>query len=286
MRIPIPALSLSEEEGYKAPFTDHPSSSHPSSAFSLVELSIVLVILGLLTGGILAGQSLIRAAELRSVATEHQLIISSVHSFRSRYSQIPGDMANATAFWGEISADPATCKATAATGTSTCNGDRDGRISHTVISSNEIFRFWQHLANAGLIKGSYTGISSEAGNSGSWEASPADSYVSRIGGNNVLWWPYHFGSRTGSFNLFDGQYGNSLQLGTQASGSPYAAFATPAEMWGLDTKLDDGRPGIGNIVARGTFGACTDATVHADIQANYLLGNSGKTCALIVRNAF
>ena len=42
------------------------------SAFSLVELSIVLVILGLLTGGILTGQSLIRAAELRSVTSQMQ----------------------------------------------------------------------------------------------------------------------------------------------------------------------------------------------------------------------
>lgn len=40
--------------------------------FSLVELSIVLVILGLLVGGVLTGQSLIRAAELRSVSTEFQ----------------------------------------------------------------------------------------------------------------------------------------------------------------------------------------------------------------------
>lgn len=40
------------------------------AAFTLVELSIVLVILGLLVGGVLSGQSLIRASELRSVATE------------------------------------------------------------------------------------------------------------------------------------------------------------------------------------------------------------------------
>jgi prepilin-type N-terminal cleavage/methylation domain-containing protein len=40
------------------------------SAFSLVELSVVLVILGLLVGGVLAGQSLIRAAELRSVLAD------------------------------------------------------------------------------------------------------------------------------------------------------------------------------------------------------------------------
>lgn len=63
--------------------------------FSLVELSIVLVILGLLTGGILAGQSLIRAAELRSVTTEYGRWVTAMHSFRDKYMAIPGDMRDA-----------------------------------------------------------------------------------------------------------------------------------------------------------------------------------------------
>jgi len=49
--------------------------------FSLVELSIVLVILGLLTGGILGGQSLIRAAELRSIASDLFRYGTAVNSF-------------------------------------------------------------------------------------------------------------------------------------------------------------------------------------------------------------
>ncbi|MBN9993879.1 prepilin-type N-terminal cleavage/methylation domain-containing protein, partial [Listeria monocytogenes] len=68
--------------------------------FSLIELSIVLVILGLLTGGILAGQSLIRAAELRSVGEEYQKNRTAVATFRDKYFAIPGDMTNATSFWG------------------------------------------------------------------------------------------------------------------------------------------------------------------------------------------
>ena len=70
--------------------------------FSLVELSIVLVILGLLTGGILTGQSLIRAAELRSVTTEFQKYQTAMMTFRDRYMALPGDMRNATAFLGSF----------------------------------------------------------------------------------------------------------------------------------------------------------------------------------------
>lgn len=67
--------------------------------FSLVELSIVLVILGLLTGGILAGQSLIRAAELRSVSTEQSRWVTAANSFRDKYFALPGDFRDATKFW-------------------------------------------------------------------------------------------------------------------------------------------------------------------------------------------
>ncbi|MGB1539971.1 MAG: prepilin-type N-terminal cleavage/methylation domain-containing protein, partial [Rickettsiales bacterium] len=53
--------------------------------FSLVELSIVLVILGLLTGGILGGQSLIRAAEMRAIATEYDAWKTAVNVFKDKY---------------------------------------------------------------------------------------------------------------------------------------------------------------------------------------------------------
>ena len=53
--------------------------------FSLVELSIVLVILGLLTGGILTGQTLIRAAELRSVTTEFQRFQAATNAAQRHY---------------------------------------------------------------------------------------------------------------------------------------------------------------------------------------------------------
>src|SRR6478736_5064846 len=120
-------------------------------AFSLVELSIVLVILGLLTGGILAGQSLIRAAELRAVSTEFVRYKTATHSFRDKYFQLPGDMNNATSFWGALSSVSDTaCQAISATTTATCNGNSNGQVAQYVVSNDELMRFWQHLANAGL----------------------------------------------------------------------------------------------------------------------------------------
>ncbi|MFZ4541492.1 MAG: type II secretion system protein [Rickettsiales bacterium] len=130
--------------------------SKTSSGFSLVELSIVLVILGLLVGGILSGQSLIRAAELRAVSTEYSRYVTAVQTFRDKYFQLPGDMNSATTFWG-TAAVGAACATTIGSGTQTCNGNGDGWLDNGYVNSNENFRYWQHLANAGLIEGAYTG---------------------------------------------------------------------------------------------------------------------------------
>ena len=128
------------------------------NAFSLVELSIVLVILGLLTGGILAGQNLIRASELRAVITEFQNYNTAVNTFRDKYFALPGDMRNATAFWGDQATGTESCSdGSVPDGTpGTCNGDGNGNIT-SAAGVIEYLRFWQHLSLSGLIEGSYTG---------------------------------------------------------------------------------------------------------------------------------
>jgi hypothetical protein len=74
--------------------------SYSAEGFSLVALSVVWVNLGLLTGGILTAQSLIRAAELRSITTDYNRFITASQTFRDKYFALPGDMRNATRFWG------------------------------------------------------------------------------------------------------------------------------------------------------------------------------------------
>ena len=74
----------------------------PASGFTLVELSIVLVILGLLVGGVLTGQSLIHAAELRAVTTEHDKFVTAINTFRDKYMALPRRMSNAVRYWGAM----------------------------------------------------------------------------------------------------------------------------------------------------------------------------------------
>lgn len=139
-------------------------SLRSQSGFSLVELSIVLVILGLLTGGILGGQALIRAAELRSLTVELERLSTATYSFRDKYFGMPGDITNATAFWGDQATGVNACPSPSTPDGSpgTCNGNGDGQFSGGDLGEN--LRALQQLALAGLIEGSYTGIPSASNN--------------------------------------------------------------------------------------------------------------------------
>lgn len=244
--------------------------------FSLVELSIVLVILGLLTGGILAGQSLIRAAELRSVSTEISKYKAAMNTFRDKYFAVPGDMATATQFWG----NPASCPGTAGTGTQTCNGNGDGIISGTGAANqySENFMFWQHLANAGLIEGSYTG---RAGSLSSLDSNTTNVPVSKL--SPGLWFAFNWNQTYTSTSGFDGTFrDNMLQLGSVAAGSsPGTALLKPEELWNIDTKMDDGKPAYGMVRDR-WWATCTTATASNQLSADYALNVATVSCTPII----
>ncbi len=246
-------------------------------AFSLVELSIVLVILGLLVGGILAGQSLIRAAELRSVGTEYNRLVTATHSFRDKYFALPGDMSNATQFWGSAGGTGGdnNCAIVISTTTATCNGNGNGRLesgSSSYYLQNESFRFWQHLANAGLIEGSYTG----RGDPTPYGAGVYEMY-SPTPGLNVLAsklsrgaWTLYWTSNTEITTLQLGRTPIEYYWNTQP-------IMSTSDLWNVDSKLDDGGASSGKIQAAGA--SCISSGA-------YVLTNSSIACILRVYNPF
>ena len=250
------------------------TASHTRTGFSLVELSIVLVILGLLTGGILAGQSLIRAAELRAITGDISKYRVALQTFRDKYMALPGDMPNATSFWGVQHATPATCKTTASTSALTCNGDGNGVLADTA-GSSEFFRAFQHMANAGLIEGSFSGIT---GAGGPWDVNPTNSPMTRISSVGISL----FGSQNQLTNdgvRFVGNLPVSISFGVKVGSWEYrGAFLRAEEAWNIDTKLDDGRPGYGSVRGFMDPVACTTGTTPA--TAEYALNNSSIICAI------
>src|SRR5437763_7869808 len=116
--------------------------------FTLLELSIVLVIIGLLIGGIFVGQSLIHTAQINAVISEFNRYQTAVQNFKQQYQALPGDMNNATSFWGSAGGTgaDATCFNTLSNTAATCNGNGDGSIQTSVSLWDEVYRAWQHLA--------------------------------------------------------------------------------------------------------------------------------------------
>lgn len=260
--------------------------------FSLVELSIVLVILGLLTGGILAGQSLIRASELRAVSTEYQRYVTATKAFRDKYFEMPGDFRNATRFWARsnTNADCVSNHGLASAGTpGTCDGDGAGTLSGAgaATESDERFQFWRHLALAGLIEGTYSGF----GGTGTYgHVVGTNAPGSKL--NNSGWAAQSLSAIYGATTVYRMHYGNFLIFGQPISGTfPQDPNLKPEEAWNIDTKMDDGRPAYGSIIARfwndlcarPDDGATFTNTNHA---ASYKLSDNTLQCSLYFRHAF
>jgi prepilin-type N-terminal cleavage/methylation domain-containing protein len=261
-------------------YAPHYHCNMKRDGFSLVELSIVLVILGLLVGGIMGGKSLIRAAEMRAVSSEYQRYITAVNAFRDKYLSIPGDMSNAANFWGIAANCPGT-ETQGSTTTATCNGNYD-RILAPSATSNEPFRFWQQLANAGLLEGTYSGVRASTND---WATTRTNAPSSKV--SNAVWFTWNnIVAWSGSTAWFDYDTGNRLDIGgLSTNAQPGTPIFRPEEVWNIDTKIDDGKPGRGKLMVV-YWDDCTDATSSAQTSANYLLTNDAVACFITFPNAF
>jgi prepilin-type N-terminal cleavage/methylation domain-containing protein len=191
--------------------------------FSLIELSIVIIILGLLVASVTVGQDLIKAAELRAVISQLQGFDTQVGTFRLKYNEIPGDISNANK-----------------RGLGTNNGNGDGVLDDAGIdgipndATGEIVFFWEHLTNAGFADSSYDG---DATNGKIGETFPKARHgggVTAYGINGVNY--YHVGIT------------NSTPSGPQTFRDTFI----PEDAFSVDSKIDDGFPLKGRIIARST----------------------------------
>jgi len=160
-------------------------------------------------------------------------------------------MANATAFWGAKTATSCPNNAGAAVNATsgTCDGNSDGFISNPS-GGGEWSRVWEQLSRAGLIEGSYAYMPSN----GLTESQAMGVEFPSIGVRNA-------GARLGYIGVINGvnmilpnlhgSTGHFLKFGNPSSYSTglAAGIIRPDEAYGIDSKIDDGRPGTGSFLA-------------------------------------
>ena len=271
------------------------SSRRRRFGFSLVELSVVLVIIGFIAGGVVVGQDLIKAAEVRSVVRDISTYKEAIYTMTTKYDCLPGDCPKATTYFGARNANNATCLTMTpaiATPTLTCNGDGDQMVDD---STEEMYLFWQHLADASLINGQYTGI--HGGASVLQHTFGTNSPASALAGVG-----FGFGyldMPVGSDNTYGMNYGNMFWLGKLASASrPQEGFFTPKEAYSFDKKIDDGRPATGFVMMRSALtGAlttaywgqpndCTTSTSSSDYSGTYDTAHTAASCSFMIKSGF
>lgn len=260
--------------------------------FTLIELSIVLVIVALLAGGVLVGQDLIEAAENRRMVTQIEEYQAITYAFRMKYNGLPGDLKNATTFWGNAhtGSSGGECNnnvTDTGTGTQTCNGTGNKKIGASTSEERyERFRYWQHLSNAGLIEDTYTGVNDVAGASDATVNVNIPSFVKEDAGSVIQYLPNTMANHG---HYFDGFYGQMfLIIGSPPNNINYTPVFKPMTTLNIDTKLDDGAPGTGNIRAFKSTSTITPGCTTTDDSSTalYSIASSDKLCALIIRNIF
>ncbi|MDG1287953.1 MAG: prepilin-type N-terminal cleavage/methylation domain-containing protein [Rickettsiales bacterium] len=263
------------------------SAQMKHQGFTLLELSIVLVIIGLIIGGITVGQEMIKSAELNSVVTDVTKYTVAVNTFKLKYDALPGDMDNATAYWGAAHATPATCWTTAGTGTQTCDGDGDGEVNslhYTPTGAHEHWRFWEHLSNSEILSGDFTGIVPAAGSLSSPESKLA----------NAQWHFYYVDGASSWGKATSARHVLSLSTATVlATGAAGAGVMSAPDLYSIEKKIDDGMansgtitdPNSGGALAAGAGGIgmpdaalCSDSTI---LDGDYRLSSDSIDCTPI-----
>jgi prepilin-type N-terminal cleavage/methylation domain-containing protein len=228
--------------------------------FSLVEITVTLTIIALLIGAVAAAQNMKRSLELKQVVDQVTAINKAITIFRggvpSGYGAIPGDYILAETAFGQEAVGN---KVDDDNGDG--NGDGDNLIESSLSSPsrNERLLFWQHLAAAGLIAGSFDGSTDGPG------GRPEGPIRNSI-----------FGVSTTSVG--SGSYANAVHIYiSKFISSANNGILSTKEAYDIDLKYDDADPETGAIrAADGDNHTSGDCVSGSSPNQSYNLSNSGE----------
>ncbi len=221
-----------------------------ASGFTLIELSIVLVIIGLIVGGILTGRDLIDTAAQRAQIAQIEKYNTALHTFQGKYGGLPGDIPDPYASNFGFQARGQYPGEGDGNGIlqSNCSNNASGVGNHT-IGSGELAIFWQDLSTAGLID-TYIGIGAGYPNESTSSTTTLTSTpkisgwlpTAKIGTNNFVY----------VISIGNGTNYYTVSSVTQIICSIYSTSnpgLTVQQAYNIDSKIDDGLPQSGNVIA-------------------------------------
>jgi prepilin-type N-terminal cleavage/methylation domain-containing protein len=272
--------------------------------FTLIELSIVLVVIGLIVGGILVGQSLINAAAVRAQITQIEKYNTAANTFREKYGYLPGDIPPQAVTQFGFTAGAGRF---GTPGSGDGNGELDGNwysLAYSFNQSGEPLFFWEDLStNSNLIEGGFNAAYGGYGWPGSSNTCTSSAACSaffpyaKIGNGAFVYVYSGYANNCNAVytgcgpNFFGVSIINAILGANVDDATPPAPALTVAQAAAIDSKIDDGLPTTGNVLAQyltategrqgwSTNGATPGATTCFDTSsgtAKYSLSYSNGT---------
>ena len=229
--------------------------------FTLIELSVVIVIIGLLVGGILVGRDLIVSAQLRSTLGQVDKYVTAVNAFRLKFNALPGDIRQSEATSFGLFASSA-----AATGQGDGNQLIEGGAAAATVPIGETIIFWRHLYEAGYVDGALGVQSNSVLVVGTGVVTNTVTTISQsLPVTKVTPENGFIVYSTNGYNYF-----SIMPIATITTAAyTFNTFGlTPINASNIDTKLDDGKPNVGAIIARGIAAVNATPSVNAASTAS------------------
>jgi type II secretory pathway pseudopilin PulG len=227
---------------------------------TLTELAITITIIGILISATLGGLTLLKTAKLRRITAEIIALKTATDQFVQEYNYLAGDLPNASNYFN---------------GSNDGNGNQIieyGQNDATPTDLEDLF-FWEHLSNAEIIPGFFTGSVAS-------EATIRYEIGKNIGGS-VAYDNAGFMFSTTTTPLY-GSIGHAIKYGAlDTSGELKKGILSAKDAYSIDLKIDDGKLASGNLAAIKDIAASSTGCINSTTSpAQYALENAEKSCFL------
>jgi len=249
------------KSGIYPPFQKSEGRRANGNGFTLVELSLVMVIIGLIVGAILVGQDLIAAARVRAQVSQIEQLKTTINNFKLKYNYLPGDMPGKDSVTGNTDQSSTAWQYgfntrswwTVGCGNGGGCGDGDGYINgnngwQSGSQADEGHLFWLDLTQSGMFSGNFTLYANTT-------TTNVANFLPKANLDDGLYILVYSGGVVGpSYN--DGKnYINVSKVTSFASNNQgYTRSKNGVKVvyaYNIDTKMDDGLPQSGKVLAFG-----------------------------------